>query len=182
LFGEGLRKNFLFDLINPVPGFLKPEAYEALGRVFSDEERVAAADFYRFDEALRMMRLDRDRFDCAPARALLTAAFRSAGFTARSFTNSRSEFQFYNLACLARDIERCLEASLDLLHVCSEPIGAGELHQALLGQAFHNDGPPPVREDMRSDHTRLWGSETPYLYGRDQIMAELLQFARARLA
>jgi hypothetical protein len=182
LFGEGLRKNFLFDLINPVPGFLKPDAYEALGRVFSDEERVAAADFYRFDEALRMMRLDRDRLDRTLARALLTAAFRRAAFTARSFTNSRSAFQFYNLTYLARDIERCLEASLDLLHLCSEPIGAGELHQALLGQAFHNDGPPPVREDMRSDHARLWGSETPYLYGRDQVMAELLQFARARLA
>ncbi|MDB5691142.1 MAG: hypothetical protein JWO81_205 [Alphaproteobacteria bacterium] len=182
LFGEGLRKNFLFDLINPVPGFLKPEVHEELGRVFSDEERATAAGFYRFDEALQMMRLDRDRFDRTPARALLTAAFRRADFTARNFTNSRSAFQFYNLACLARDIERCLEASLALLHVCSEPIGAGELHQALLGEAFHSDGPPPVREDMRSDHARLWGSETPYLYGRDQVVAELLEFARARMA
>jgi hypothetical protein len=182
LFGEGLRKNFLFDLINPVPGFLKPDVYRELGGVFSEEERAAAAKFYLFDEALQMMRLDRDRFDRAPARALLTAAFRRANLTARNFTNSRTAFQFYNLAYLARDIERCLDESLALLHVCSEPIGASELHQALLGEALHSDGPPPVREDMRSDHARLWGSETPYLYGRDQVMAELLQFARARLA
>ena len=182
LFGDGLRKNFLFDLLNPVPSFLKPEAYEELGRAFSEEERAAAAACYRFDEALRMMRLDRDRLNRSPAGALLTAAFRRADRTARSFTNSRSAFQFYNLAWLARDIERCLEASLDLLHVCSEPIGAGELHQALLGEAFHNDGPAPLREDMRSDHAGLWGSATPYLYGRDQVMAELLQFARGRLA
>jgi hypothetical protein len=182
LFGEGLRKNFLFDLLNPVPSFLKPEVYQELGRVFSDEERAAAAGVYRFDKTLQMMRLDRDPLDRTPAGALLRAAFSRANRTARNFTNSRSAFQFYNLAYLARDIERCLEASLDLLHVCSEPIGAGELHRALLGESFHSDGPPPVREDMRSDHARLWGSETQYLYGWDQVMADLLQFARARLA
>lgn len=182
LFGEGLRKNFVFDLINPVPSFLKPAIYETLQHVFTEEERAAAAGLYRFDDALQMMRLDRDRLDGTPARALLTAAFCRANLIAPNFTNSRSAFQFYNLSYLARDIERCLEASLDLLHVCSEPIGAGELHRALLGESFHSDGPPPVREDMRSNHARLWESETQYLYGRDQVMAELLQFAGARLA
>ena len=71
-----------------------------------------------------MMRLDRERLDRTPARAVLTAALRRADVVAANFTNSRSAFQFYDLACLGRDIDRCLEQSLSLLHVCSEPLGA----------------------------------------------------------
>jgi hypothetical protein len=182
LFGKGLRKNFLFDLINPVPSLLKPHLYEELRGLFSESERVAAAGVYLFDEELQMMRLDRDKLDHTPARKLLTEAFSRASSTARYFTNSASKFQFYNVAHLARDIERCIEASLDVLHVCSEPIGAGELHMALVGESFENDGPAPVHEDMRSDQAPLWKSASPYLYGLEQVMAELLRFARARLA
>lgn len=182
LFGDGLRKNFVFDLINPVPSFLRPALYETLCGAFSEQERAAAAGLYRFDDALQMMRLDRERLDQMPERALLAAAFRRANFVAANFTNSESRFQFYNLSHLARDIERCLGASLPLLHLCSEPVRAGDLHQALLGQPFDNDGAPLVREDMRSDHSHLWGSRTPYLYGRDAVLAELLRFARGRLA
>lgn len=182
LFGEGLRKNFIFDLINPVPSFLRLDAYEALRGAFTGEERAAADRLYRFDGALRMMRLDRDRLDSTPARAMLTAAFRRSGFVAAGFTNSRTEFQLYNLAYLARDIERCLEASLQVLHICSEPLGAGDIHQALLGEPFRNDSPHVVREDVRSDHAALWRSATSYLYGREEVLADLLEFTRRKLA
>ena len=179
LFGEGLHKNFLFDLLNPLPSFLKPEIYEELSRLFNAQERAAVAGVYRVDETVQMMRLDREQVDRTSTGGLLMAAFSRANVTARNFTNSRSAFQFYNLGHLAGDIERCLEASIDLLHVCSEPIGASELHRALLGEMFLNDGPPRILQDMRSDHAHLWGSETAYLYGRDQVVDELLQFARA---
>jgi hypothetical protein len=182
LFGDGLRKNFIFDLLNPVPSFLRPALYETACNAFTVEERAAAAGVYRFDASLEMMRLDRDRLDATPARTLLTRAFHRANFIAANFTNSRSDFQFYNLSHLASDIERCLRSALPLLHICSEPLRADDLHQALLGEPFDNDGPALVREDMRSDHAHLWGSSTPYLYGRDEVLAELLQFARPRLA
>jgi hypothetical protein len=181
LFGEALRKNFLFDLFNPLPSFLNRQAYEDATRGFSNEERAAAGRAYLSDDGMRMMRLDRDQLKHSGEQSLLTAAFIRARFTARNFTNSRSAFQFYNLRHLARDIERCLEASIGLLHICSAPVAAGELHRAILGEEFHSGGPPAVREDMRSDHAHLWGSETPYLYGREQVMAELMQFARGRL-
>lgn len=182
LFGPGLRKNFVFDLINPVPGFLKPALFDTLRASFDAEARAAADQLYRLDEPLGMMRLDRGRLDGSPERALLTAAFRRAGFTAPGFTNGRTTFQLYNLDLLAGDIERCLARSLPVLHVCSEPLGAAEIHQALLGQTFRNDGPPEIHEDMRSDHASLWGSDGPYLYGRDSVLADLLAFARPRLA
>ena len=181
LFGEGLRKNFVFDLINPVPSFLKPEAFRDICGAFTGEEGAAAAALYRRDDALGMMRLDRDRLDRTSARAMLEAAFTRANAPARSFTNSASAFQFYNVAHLARDIERSLDASLPLLHICSEPIRAGELNRIVFGEPFENDAPPLVREDMRTDHARLWGSETPYLYPREQVLAELVHFVRARL-
>jgi hypothetical protein len=181
LFGEGLRKNFVFDLLNPVPSFLAPAKYEALRHGFTEEERSLASRVYSLDEPLGMMRLDRDRLDRTPAQSLLTAAFSRSGFTARDFTNSRSAFQFYDLSRLAQDLERCLDASLRLLHLCSEPLGADDLHRALLGEGFRSDGPAAVHEDMRSDHSHLWGSSTAYLYTREETLSGLLRFMRPRL-
>lgn len=177
LFGPGLKKNFVYDVLNPVPSFVKTEKYESVAATFSAAETALAGEVFRYDEGLGMMRLDRTALQHGSRREVLEAAFERAGFLARSFTNSDSRFQYYNLLNLRADLERCLEAGLAVVNICSEPWRAGDLHAALTGTEFVNPDPPLTREDMRTDHAAAFGRPGPYLYGRDEILADLRAFA-----
>ena len=95
---------------------------------------------------------------------------------ANSFTNSESQFQFYNLANLRRDIEISTAHRLAILNVCSEPWRARDLHLALMGTPFANGGPPVVRQDVRTEHAGAFGRRGFYLYDRADVLRDLKAF------
>ena len=175
LFGTGLRKNFVFDLLNPVPSYLRAPAFAAL----AETAGALAARYYRWDEPLGMWALNRADLDASADRAALTAAVAAQGLAARNFTSSASSYQYYHIDWLAADLDRARDAGLSLLHLSTEPLAAAEICRALTSADFSNLGPAPVREDMRSDHAALWAGANGYLYGRDRILAELGAFRTA---
>lgn len=176
LFGPGLRKNFVFDLVNPVPSFLRPPAYEALA------QPELAGRYYGWDEALGMWALNRTALAASADRAALTAAVEDAGLAARNFTNSSSTFQYYNMDRLAGDLARITAAGLATVNICSAPLAAADLCRELTGRTFANPAPPVVHEDMRSDHAALWGGQDGYLYDRASVLADLKAFHAAATA
>lgn len=176
LFGEGLKKNFLFDLINPLPSFLSPDAFAELREELDPPAREALAQWYRADEGTGMVALDRAGLGRGADRDTLERAFAKQDRTARYFTNSASEFQYYNLMRLDADIDRTLAAGIEVLHMCSEPLAAGRIARALTGEDYVNDGPPIYREDMRTGHSTAFGGPAPYLIGADEVLADLKLF------
>jgi hypothetical protein len=98
-------------------------------------------------------------------------------FLSRSFTNSESRYQFYNVDRLALDIERCLKANIRVLNVCSTPLRAADLHREILGQPFANASAPRVVEDVRTEFAPALGARGPYLYPGQQVLADLKAFA-----
>lgn len=175
LFGPGLKKNFVFDLINPLPSFVRDDRFREVLATLAPADRKAAEGAYAWDAGLGMHALDR----AAPQEGL-EAAFARAGFLARSFTNSESRFQYYDLTRLAGDLGTALNCGLASLNICSEPWAAGELHQALTGAAWANAGPPVVREDMRTLHAGAFGRTGPYLYSRAEVLDGLKAFVHRR--
>lgn len=182
LFGPGIRKNFLFDLINPLPSFIAPEKYEYTAAQMSAAETGLLTRWYAHDEALDMWALDRPGLYASGDRLALTNAFARIGFLARNFTNSSSRYQFYDMTRLAGDIDRAVAKSLPLLNVCSEPLEAAVIAAALTGESFFNEGPPVIVEDVRSVHGALFGSTRPYLFGRDETLAAMRAFFDAERA
>lgn len=180
LFGAGLKKNFIYDLMNSIPSFIKPDKFEEVMGRLSETERLLASQLFSFDEQLRMHKLDRAALDACGHREPLEQAFARTGFTARNFTNSASRFQYYNLACLQRDIEAGLMSGIRTLNVSSEPMGADELHQELMGTPFINVGPPVVREDMRTEHAGTLNRQGPYLHRRAETLAGLKAFVERK--
>lgn len=176
LFGTFIKKNFLFDLINPAPSFLTPRIWdEVLSSVTSAEKRRLRT-YYVLDDALGMWQLQRERLRSAEHRSEIESLFARLNRSARFFTNSSSCFQFYNMARLADDIDQTIRAGVKLLHLCPEPLEASVVCRALTGEDFSNSLPPIHKEDVRSVHGSVFGGSGPYIFGRDKVLAELKDF------
>lgn len=168
LFGKGLKKNFLYDCLHPVPRLLTAEKLAQLS-----ELRPELCDFYRPRGdgfcALRPLAAGEE----AQAETLL----KEAGFSALYFTDSRSTFQFYPLSRLWGDIQTCLEAGLTLFHPATEPVSAGEVYRFLTGTEFRNELPSsPAAYDYRTRHAALFGGTGGYLLDKTQVLREVKRF------
>lgn len=172
LFGPGLKKNFLYDMLTVTPAMLRADRYEQLA---AGSELVRGA--YEPGRAgfFALRRLEPDK-----ARAL-RAWFAAQPFNALSFTDSRAVYQFYDLTNLWRDLCVALTAGLRLLNIATQPVSAGELYAFLThGAAFDNVLPgAPARYDMRSRHDALYGGEGGYLYSKSQVLEAAAAFMGA---
>jgi hypothetical protein len=176
LFGPGLKKNFLFDILNPVPTMLTPARMQASREAVVQTRRGLLADIYGWDETLQMYRLDRVALNGAPHRAALEADLKAAGLSAIGFTHPASTYQFYNLARLPADIEAACARGLDVLHLAVEPIAAAEIYEAVTGQQMLESDARIHHEDMRTKHAAIRGRPGPYLAERGEILEELRAF------
>ena len=169
LFGKNLKKNFLYDLTHPVPGMLSDDLHARLGAAEPLIERGYAQNEYGFWQLVPGAKKD----------GALTEAFARAGFDSKSFTDSRSRFQFFNLAHLWGLIERALDEGIELLNVTSEPVSAAEVYAHVYGGEFVNEvAARPFDYDMRTVHAEALGGSDGYLYDRQTVLAEIADFLR----
>jgi len=182
LFGEGLKKNFLFDLLNPVPSMLPQARFDALCRASQANLRGELEGLYRLDAALGMRVLDRASLNVSRLRSAHESSVKALGYSAVQFTNAESRFQFYDMTRLWADIEVSLAAEVELIHLAPEPVAAGEVHAELTGTLMPATSAQLHREDMHTRHARLWGRPAPYILAAATVMARLREFYAAQTA
>lgn len=181
LYGTGLKKNFIYDLINPVPSFLTDAKYSELAAALPRPAKAALANAYYWSDEVRMHVCDRSRCDSGE-RTILASALARTGFTAVNFTHPDSTFQFYGLDRLWSDIECATEAGLPVLHLAPQPLRAGTVHLAVTGRPMTETSARPVHEDMRTRHASLWGRTDGYVRGRDSVLNDLRAFCAGAAA
>ncbi len=167
LFGKNLKKNFIYDYINIIPLMLKEAKFEELaareaklGRFY----QLQANGFYKVNV------LDKDRKE-------LKDIFYKLGFSALNFTDSRSIYQFYNLANLWQDMQTALEAGITLWHPATEPVSAAEIYKYLTGETFTNElAGIPADYDYKTIHADLFQGKNGYLYTREQVLKDIKEF------
>ncbi|MFV0413606.1 MAG: NAD(P)-dependent oxidoreductase [Oscillospiraceae bacterium] len=171
LFGKGLKKNFIYDALTLVPSVLTEQKYIQLAAespLVGQSYRPGKAGFYRLGE-----------LSSSQSEALY-AHFSAAAFNSLQFTDSRSVFQFYNLARLWADLERCLKAELLLVNMAVQPTEAGWLYQKVFGGAIENHLPkPPARYDLRTRFAAELGGKDGYLVCAEEVAGEIAAFAES---
>lgn len=176
LFGPGLKKNFLFDILNPVPTMLTPARMQDARDALARDQAYALGRIYSWDETLQMHRLDRAALDASGQRAVLEEGLKAANLSAIGFTNPASTYQFYNLARLPGDIDAALARNLDVLHLAVEPIQASEVYETVTGQQMPSSEARLHQEDLRTNHAAIRGRTGPYLEDRAGILEDLRRF------
>lgn len=168
LYGKGLKKNFLYDLHTVAPSMLRPEKYRELA---AKSELVAAgyADagngFYKLTGAVEP--------------SALRDWFRQNDWSALHFTDSRSVYQFYDLACLWGHIETALSAGLRVVNLATPPVSAAAVYRAVTGGEFKNELPGvPFDYDMRTEHADLFGGAGGYICTEQEELAGICRFMK----
>lgn len=178
LFGTGLAKNFIFDLLNPMPTMLTAATIEILRGGLPPPLRHLVSKIYNPDSKLGMEVIDRVALAAHPMRAALEVEAGGLGVNAVMFHNRKTTYQFYELACLANDIELAREAELYLLHLAPAPLQAAAIYSTLIGSEMPETNAPVHFEDMRTCRAALWGSEGPYQKDGVAVLTKLEAFFR----
>ena len=170
LFGEGIKKNFIYDIINVIP-FMLTEA--KMSELCSQE--AAIKEYYELqDNGFWKCRNLNER-----EKEALRDILKRVNFSALQFTDSRSEFQFYPLKRLWNDINIALNHKVELLHTATEPVSAGEIYQYLYGKEFLNEtAGTPAGYDYRTKYGRLFGQDGGYLMSKEEVLQEIKNFVK----
>ncbi|MDR1322848.1 MAG: NAD(P)-dependent oxidoreductase [Candidatus Margulisbacteria bacterium] len=162
-YGENLKRNFIYDIINVVPPKLPTELF----RKFTGQA-PRLADYYTD--------LQNGFYGLQNTTPELRGIFAELGFSAVNFMDSRAILQFYDLANLWRDIERALDAGYPLVNLATEPVSAADIYSRARGVPFQNEilARPP-QTDIRSKY-----APGGYWYNKDTMLKSIVDFIREK--
>ena len=172
LFGNNIKKNFIYDYIHRVPFMLKKDKFEELS--FRDDYII---DYYeKLDDGFfRLKSIDKN------TEQELRERFNSLEFTALNFTDSRNVYQFYPLNRLWKDIQIAISNDIRLLHLATEPVSVAEVYEYLSGEKFCNElDNEPVYYNYTTVYAEYYGSIGKYLIYKDEILEKIYEFVRSK--
>lgn len=173
LFGNNLKKNFIFDIINPEPSFFTKEKFEYINSILKDDILIK---YYICNNDTQRYIFDRNKAIKDNIRSYIKDILFSINETSLQFTNSNSRFQFYNLYNLYEDISKSIDNNINILNICSEPIPAKEIMKNIFNKEFNSDKAKLYNYDMKSIHASKWNNSDDYLYNKDNIYSNLKDF------
>jgi hypothetical protein len=165
LFGVGIKKNFIYDLININPALLTKDKYEELSQKSS---LIKASYQLQKNSFYKLMIQDKRELDD------LKKEFLSLDFSALNFTDSRAIFPFYSLQNLWRDIQWMIQKEISLMNLAVEPLAVSEIYQAVFKRKFINELEKTVPHyDFKTKY-----SASGYLKNKEEVLKELVVFIK----
>lgn len=169
LFGKNLKKNFIYDFIHIIPGMLTASKFNELlyrDGFIKNYYDLQNNGFYKVKGNLSI----NDQKD-------LKSCFKQLGFSALNFTDSRSTYQFYNLAHLWTHIKTAINNDIHILNTATEPIMISKLYYELTGEEFTNKlDKAPYNYNYYTKYSDLMNSHGHYIFSGKEIIEEIKRY------
>lgn len=171
LYGQNLKKNFIFDMVYFIPNVLNEEKMELVRheyrKKFGDENDIKEIYYARKNGeyclknlTAREIFLYRSKFEQMKNNALL-------------FTNSSSEFQFYNLVWLWEHICKVIDVGIREIALVTEPLAASEVYQYVYGKVFFNNNIKEIKYNLFTQYAEYITGNHNYLFNKEFILKDL---------
>lgn len=166
IYGDNLKKNFIFDMIHFVPQIITKDFFNEISY------EIPIQEFYERskDGVYVLKRLTTKEY------LNLRSRFRSIHNNALLFTNSKSKYQFYNLGWLWNEIGKIVDNGINEINIATEPISAAEVYKYVYDKDFDNDTVPQICYDIRTKYCDTMGGHHGYLYDKEYILKDLKRF------
>ena len=167
IFGENMKKNFIYDFINYIPAMLTKDKY----KVLSNRDNLIKSSYYPLDNGFYKCKdLDTE------TRKDLKNSFRAVGFSALNFTDSRSVYQFFWLKNLYDYISDCLSKGINKMNLVTPPVSVSELYSYLTGETFENiTGNTPYNYNIKSKYY-----SSGYIMTKDEELLQIKRFVESK--
>ena len=168
LYGNNLKKNFIYDLVNYIPKLLSESKFQELSEI---DHKLN--DYYSLN--------DNNFYQCkdltGEEKEELKKVFKRLGFSALNFTDSRGSYQFYNLGRLKKDIDTALVNHIKVLNVAVEPVNASTLYEYLYHENFKNELNKKVPSyNFKTVYDKLFGGENGYIVNKEEELNDIKKF------
>ncbi|CAI3193862.1 NAD-dependent epimerase/dehydratase family protein [Clostridium neonatale] len=168
LYGENIKKNFIYDLINVIPSLLTEQKY---CEIISKNRFIE--NYYIKQENGFYKCIDLKEKE----KKTVKEYFNSIGFSALNFTDSRSIFQFYNLAYLWEHINLALENNIKKLNLATEPISISELYKYIKEKEFINElDIKPFNYNDKTKYDYIFEKCNGYIFEKETIKNDIKKF------
>lgn len=168
LYGQNIKKNFIYDLIHQIPGVLNEKKFnELLGK-----DNLIKFYYEKKDDGFYYLK----RINKSEEK-ILKEYFNNVNFSALNFSDSRGFFQFYNLKYLWSHIEEALKNNIKVLNLATEPVSVSEIYNFVIGGDFINEVSNVIPNyNYKTSHYKVFNGSNGYLFNKEFILNDIKEF------
>lgn len=173
LFGQNIKKNFIHDILHPIPALFNETFYNEL------KYKMSFNDFSIIEKNYPKVGINytwnlNNKDD-------VMIVLDKYHISSLMFTDSEDVFQYYDLSELKNHIELCFENNIKVINLVSEPMQAKELYHFLFQKHFENTL-PRVKQfyDLKTKYADVFGGENGYINSKQKMFTLIKQFIEAQ--
>ena len=169
LVGQNIKKNFIHDILHPVPALFNELFFESL------KERVEESDLCIIQKYYPKVGINYtwNLEDSNELRRVLN----KYSITSLMFTDSEDVFQYYDLSELKNHIEISFNNNIRTLNLVTEPMSAKELYYFLFEKDFVNNLPRDKQYyNLKSKYAKYFNGDNGYLHSKLEMFERIKLF------
>lgn len=169
LFGQNIKKNFIYDILHPVPSLFNETFFNSLIEKMADEDLQLIGSVY-LNVGINYVWNGKEEENVA-------SCLKRYDISSLMFTDSEDVFQFYDLSELREHITKCLEHKITCVNFVSEPVQAKDLYHFLFNTSFDNRL-NRVKQfyDLKTIHADALGGSNGYLHNKTEMCKRIKCF------